>query len=133
MNKPLVIGSIVLALGLIGFAMYGAGGGGEGAPQPQEPANVVEMVDGTQVINVTAKGGYSPRIIQAKANTPTVLKMSTKGTFDCSAAFTIPELKVNKFLPASGVSEFPIPPQVPGEEIKGLCSMGMYSFTIKFQ
>jgi Cu+-exporting ATPase len=86
----------------------------------------------TQIVSVTAKGGYSPRIIQAKAGQKTVLKMLTKNTFDCSSALIIPKLGVHKILPASGETAIEIPAQAAGSVIDASCAMGMYSFQINF-
>lgn len=92
----------------------------------------VTVVDGKQIITITAKGGYSPRITNAKADMPTVLKLDTRGTFDCSSAVTIPSLSYRANLPPSGQTSIDIPPQKDGTVMKGLCSMGMYNFQIRF-
>jgi plastocyanin domain-containing protein len=90
-------------------------------------------VDGDkQVVEITSKNGYSPRVVNAKANVPTILRMKTNNSFDCGLAFRIPKLKISKNLPSTGVTEFEIPPQAAGSEIVGTCSMGMYRFTIKY-
>lgn len=86
----------------------------------------------TQVINMTAKVGYSPNVISAKANTNTTLRVATNNTFDCSSNLRIPSLNINKLLPASGNTDIALGSQAPGTEIDGTCSMGMYSFKIKF-
>lgn len=90
------------------------------------------ITDGVQVVNVFAKNGYSPAVITAKADTPTILRISTNNTYDCSAALNIPALSYSKFLPTSGSSDVQILPQKPGTEILGSCSMGMYGFKIVF-
>lgn len=90
------------------------------------------MVDGSQVIEITAKGGYSPQDITAKANTPTVINIKTNGTFDCSSALNVPSLGFRKNLPSSGVTQIPVPPQPSGTSIKGICAMGMYHFAVNF-
>ncbi len=102
------------------------------APSDQAGGNNVAVVDGVQVIDIIAKGGYSPRLTMAKAGMPTVLKMNTRGTFDCSSALVIPAVNYREFLPPSGVTEITIPPQEAGSKIEGLCSMGMYSFVLNF-
>lgn len=86
----------------------------------------------TQEITITAKGGYTPRKTYASANIPTVLTVKTNSTFDCSASLVIPSLGYRNNLPSSGEVQINIPPQKPGTSLKGLCSMGMYSFTINF-
>ena len=93
----------------------------------------VQIVDGKQIIEVTARGGYNPRDIIAKAGVPTILRMKTSGTFDCSSAFVIPSLGIQKMLPSTGATDFDIPAQVPGSTINGTCGMGMYSLHINFQ
>ena len=92
----------------------------------------VSIVDGKQIITIDAKGGYFPRITQAKANMPTVLKLHTQGTFDCSSAITIPSLGYRNNLPTSGETIVDVSPRQSGSSLKGICSMGMYSFAINF-
>jgi P-type Cu+ transporter len=94
--------------------------------------SVATAVDGKQVIDITAKGGYSPKVIEAKAGVPTILRVTTSGTFDCSASVVIPKLSYQKFLQPSGVEEIPISAQDAQGTLQGLCSMGMYGFQIKF-
>lgn len=96
------------------------------------PGATPEIIEGKQILNLTAKGGYSPQIIEAKADIPTLLKVQTKSTFDCSAALVISDLKVNEILPPTGTKEIEIPAQKSGTVIDGTCSMGMYGFKIKF-
>lgn len=91
------------------------------------------VIDGTQIIDITAKGGYSPRVVTAKAGVPTLLRFATRGTFDCSASVVIPSLSYQKFLPPSGIEEVPIPAEQATGTLRGLCAMGMYNFEIQFQ
>lgn len=88
--------------------------------------------DGKQIINLKAKVGYSPSLSTAKANTPTILRVKTAGTFDCSASITIPSIGIRKNLPPTGSSDIEIPEQEAGTILNGTCSMGMYNFSIKF-
>lgn len=96
-------------------------------------AENVSIVDGKQIIDLTAKGGYSPRVIDAKAGTLTILRVTTKGTFDCSASLVIPKLSYQKLLQPSGVEEITIAVEQAQGTLRGTCSMGMYGFQIKFQ
>ena len=91
------------------------------------------ITDGTQLIDITAKGGYSPRVVVAKAGVPTVLRMTTSGTFDCSASVVIPKLSYQKFLPSSGTTDIAISAEQAQGTLQGLCAMGMYNFQIKFE
>lgn len=92
----------------------------------------VIIADGSQVIDLTAKGGYFPATVTAKAGIPTTLRVQTRGTYDCSSALTIPSLGVNKMLPATGITSIDIPAQSAGSKLVGTCSMGMFEFTINF-
>lgn len=96
-------------------------------------APTASIVDGVQVIDITAKGGYSPRVVVAKAGVPTVLRVITKGTFDCSASLVIPKLSYQNFLKASGTTDIAISAEQAQGTLQGLCSMGMYSFQIRFE
>jgi len=93
----------------------------------------VSIVDGKQIITIDARGGYSPRSSLAQANMPTVIRMRTKGAFDCSIAVTIPSIQYRKNLPMTGETLIDIPPQAAGTTLNGFCAMGMYSFNIVFK
>lgn len=124
-NKAIYI-SIIFVLILIWGAIF------LGGKNNQESKNNVSIVDGKQIIEIGAKGGYSPRTTNAQANIPTVIKMKTNGSFDCSSALVIPSLNYRNNLPLSGETSIEVPAQKPGAKLQGLCAMGMYSFTIDF-
>lgn len=92
----------------------------------------VSVQDGTQYIDMTAKGGYTPRRITARAGIPTVLNVSTRATFDCSTSIVIPSLDVRQTLPSSGVTKITLGTYKSGDVVAGSCSMGMYGFEIVF-
>ena len=94
--------------------------------------NNISIVDGKQIVTISAKGGYSPRVTNAKAGIPTVIKMDTQGTFDCSSALNIPSVGYRGNLPPSGETAINIPVQKAGTAMRGLCAMGMYNFKINF-
>lgn len=98
--------------------------------EPQK-YNVTES-NGTQIIELKAKGGYTPRVTLAKAGIPTILRVNTSGTFDCSSAIRIPSLGVSKNLPQSGVTDIDLGTQKVGT-LPGSCGMGMYPFEIRFE
>lgn len=131
MNK-MIIGSLVVTILAIGGIFILLRGGGSRVPAGSTPQMNVSLVDGKQVVEIKAKGGYAPRVTVAKANMPTVINVQTNGTFDCSSALTVPAVGFRAMLPPSGVTPIEIPPQQPGTTIKGVCSMGMYSFAINF-
>lgn len=99
---------------------------------PSSQNTAVIISEGTQIINVLSKGGYFPSEITAKAGIKTILKIQTKGSFDCGNSLVIPQLKLKKSLPPTGVTEISINPQQPGSTLLGSCTMGMYQLKINF-
>ena len=127
----LTIISIILAVIFIGGAViFSRGGVGNDTVGSQD--NIPITIDGKQIIEIIAKGGYSPNVSIAKANIPTVLKVKTRGTFDCSSALVIPSIGYRKNLPPSGEILIEVPPQEAGSTLQGMCSMGMYNFSVEF-
>ena len=94
--------------------------------------NNITIVDGTQIIEIKAKGGYQPRHSIAKANMPTILRFNTNGTFDCSASVRIARLNISQILPNSGTTDINLGVQPIGT-LQGTCGMGMYPFEVEFQ
>jgi plastocyanin domain-containing protein len=113
-----------------GYLVMNIAGKGEGeATNPLVAANNVSIVDGKQIVEIRAKGGYLPRKSVVKAGMPTILRVNTSGTFDCSSAIRIPSLRVSQTLPATGVTEIELGSLEPGM-LQGNCGMGMYPFEI---
>lgn len=104
------------------------------SPASNKPLSInnVTMESGKQVIEIDAKGGYAPQQTQAKAGVPTILRVATNGTFDCSSALTVPAVGYRENLPPSGTTDIEIPPQKVGTTVQGLCAMEMYNFSLKF-
>ena len=123
--------SILVAAVLIGGAIM-LSNRGKDSNTTTASANNVNVVDGKQIITINAKGGYSPKLTTAKAGMPTVIKIDTNGTFDCSSALTIPSLGYRSNLPPSGETAIDVPPQEVGATVQGLCAMGMYNFAVNF-
>ncbi|HEY4498768.1 MAG TPA: hypothetical protein VJH94_01760 [Candidatus Paceibacterota bacterium] len=122
--------SVCIALALIaGSLLFSGGGSPDGSPSD---SGTSVLVDGTQVIEIIARGGYSPRIIRAKAGIPLVIKMKTQSTFDCSSALSIPSIGYRANLPSSGITDIEVPAQETGFVLQGLCAMGMYRFQVVF-
>ena len=88
--------------------------------------------DGIQYITINAKGGYYPLRSIAKAGIPTKLVMKTNGSFDCSSSLLIRSLNYQKILPQRGEEIIDIGIPKAGEPFTGMCSMGMYNFSIVF-
>lgn len=95
-------------------------------------SNDVDIKDGIQYITITARGGYSPRSSTAKAGIPTKLIVKTNGTYDCSASLVIRSLNYRGMLPNTGDTVIDAGTPKAGDTLRGVCGMGMYSFTINF-
>lgn len=128
-----IIGGIVSGFAFVGLMILIFGGTGNSDLDSMSAGNNVSVVDGTQIVEIRAKGGYSPRRSVAKAGIPTTLRMKTSGTFDCSGALVIPSINYQENLPMSGTTDISLPAQTAGKTIQGFCSMGMYSFEVDFE
>ena len=124
--------SIIIAAVLIGGTIMLVGGDKNSNNIGAQNGANVSVVDGKQIVTINAKGSYSPKVTIAKAGMPTVIKMHTQGTFDCTASLTIPSLGYQKNLPPSGETLIDVPAQKTGATVRGLCGMGMYNFSINF-
>ncbi|MEK7552057.1 MAG: cupredoxin domain-containing protein [Patescibacteria group bacterium] len=122
--------SILVAVALIGGAFALSKNGNSSGEIPN--GNNVSIVDGKQIIEIKAKGGYQPRKSIAKAGIPTIIRFDTNGTFDCSSSVRIPSMNISKILPQSGSTDIDIgTPQL--ATLQGSCGMGMYPFEVEFQ
>ena len=128
MNKTV---SIIITLGFLvslGIIFLGGsssekeGGGGQN----------VEVRNGVQYITINAKGGYSPRNSTASAGIPSKLIVKTNGSYDCSSSLSIRSVGFQQVLPLSGETEIDIGVPKAGQPLEGVCSMGMYSFSVNF-
>lgn len=119
---------LTLALLMGGYLIMNLAGSPESAA-PAEPGDNVTIVDGVQIVEIRAKGGYLPRTSVAKAGIPTILRVDTNGTFDCSSALRVPSLKVSENLPMTGTTDIPLGELAVGT-LDGNCGMGMYPFQI---
>lgn len=130
-NKPVVI-SLAISVVLIGWAFWIVSAKSDTESTAVEVPTAT-IVGNKQIIDIRAKGGYSPRVVVAKAGVPTIVRVTTNGTFDCSASLVIPKLSYQKFLQPSGTEEIMITAEEAQGTFQGLCAMGMYSFQIRFQ
>ena len=135
MNKKVIISaavSLALFSGIIYLFTKDGGNSQEvNATVISKQQSNVEVRDGVQYVTVTAKGGYSPRVSTVKADIPTKLIMKTKGTYDCSSSLVIRSIGFQKILESEGETEIDLGTLKVGQQIQGVCSMGMYSFQIK--
>ena len=127
--KAIII-SIIVAVVLIGGAFMLTRSGGNTGQTAN--ANNVSIVDGKQIIEINAKGGYQPRKSIAKAGIPTVLRFNTSGTFDCSSSVRIPSMGISKSLPQTGSTDIDVGTQKVAT-LQGTCGMGMHPFEVEFQ
>lgn len=133
----MIVASLVIASAIIfgAFVFANKGpqvGGNTSSTDGAVSAQNVTIVDGKQIIEINARGGYSPRKSVAKAGIPTVLRFKTSGTFDCSSSIRIPSLNISQILPQSGATDIEIGSQNSGA-LQGMCGMGMYRFEVDFQ
>lgn len=132
MQKNTII-SIIASLALIGGTLYfvsdrSASTNTNEVAQSQN----VEIRDGVQYVTVTAKGGYSPRVMQIKGGIPTKLVVKTDGTYDCSASLVVRSVGFQKILQPTGEEVIDLGTPKSGEKVQGVCGMGMYNFLINF-
>lgn len=123
--------SLFAAVILIGSAVYFTSGI-QGNTTTEPIKNNVSIVDGKQIIEIHARGGYTPEKSIAKAGIPTVIRFITKGTFDCSSSVRVPSMNISARLPSSGSTDVDLGIQKKGL-LQGTCVMGMYPFEIIFE
>ncbi len=119
--------AFILVLGTVAFTSKG----GSSSTTSNSNQNNVTVLNGTQIITITAKGGYSPRTSTATSGMPTKLRFVTNGTFDCSSSVSIPSLNIGKQLAISGNTDIDVGVPKAGA-LQGTCGMGMYPFEINF-
>lgn len=129
MNK---IALLIIAFALlvsIGILFFGSS---KSNTETGELVQNVEIRDGVQYITIQAKGGYSPKVSTAKAGIPTKLLVKTDGTYDCSSSLVIRSIGFQKILAQTGEEVIDLGIPKAGQPLQGLCSMGMYTFTVNF-
>jgi plastocyanin domain-containing protein len=126
MNKTALAIITLSLVAVLGIMFWG------GSQSTQATRQNVEVKDGVQYINITARGGYSPRNSIAKAGMPTILRFNTNGIFDCSASIRIPSMNITRMLSQAGSTDIDLGNPKLGT-LQGTCGMGMYSFAIDFQ
>ncbi len=124
--------SIIAAVVLIGGAFVLSQGNSSSQTETGVAANNVTVVEGKQIIEIKAKGGYQPRKSIAKTGIPTILRFDTSGTFDCSSSVRIPSMNISKNLPQTGSTDIDLGTQQVAT-LQGTCGMGMYPFEVEFK
>jgi plastocyanin domain-containing protein len=137
MNKKgflIIFGTVVVVILIIIFSKQGPKTVtyGEAASTQTTSPNVSTEND-KQIIEIVAKGGYTPRSTIAKANVPTIIRVKTNNTFDCSSTLRIPAINYSKNLEPTATDDIELPKEPEGATLSGVCGMGMYNFSIQFQ
>lgn len=130
MQKNTII-SIIISIALIGGTLYYISNRSASSSGEVMQSKNVEIVDGVQYVTITAKGGYSPRLTEIKGGLPTKLVVKTNGTYDCSLSLVVRSVGFQKILQSTGEEIIDLGILKTGEEVQGVCGMGMYSFQIK--
>jgi plastocyanin domain-containing protein len=125
-----IIGALIIS----GILILGAFVLASGGKSDETSTDALAFMEGdTQVIEIIARGGYTPQVTKAKAGVPTIIRMKTENTYDCSSALVIPSLGYQKNLKPSAVEEIEVPLEKTQGILKGMCSMAMYHFQIVFE
>jgi len=130
-NISIIISIIATALIISGAIYFSSSSPKTQQKVEEENVNNVSVIDGKQIIEIKAKGGFYPIKSTAKAGIHTILRVDTNGTFDCSSIVRIPSMNISQNLPMSGTTDIDIGIQPTGT-FKGTCGMGMYPFEIEF-
>lgn len=129
MMKKIIL--LTLSAVLLGLLLYRL-------TQRAEPmmtqANNVVLVDGQQIIQINVSDtAYLPTQTIAAANLPSMLQLNSKNNYGCTRTLMVSELNHRVMLPITGVSQIDLGTHQTGDELNGVCGMGMYRFSIKFQ
>lgn len=84
---------------------------------------------GTQEIQITVAGGYTPQVVRVKAGQPVRLVFDRRETNPCSEEIVIPDFGVRRFLPAGAKTAVEFTPGGPGSH-EFTCGMGMLRGTV---
>lgn len=124
--------AIAVSVVLIGGAVMFSNENNSAPIEKAIKENNVSIVDGVQIVEIDAKGGYLPRKSVAKAGVPTTIRFNTVATFDCSSSVRIPSMNISKLLPQTGSTDIDVGVQGVGP-LEGSCGMGMYPFEVLFE
>ena len=83
-----------------------------------------EIRGGSQELEITVKGGYSPDVIRVREGLPVRLIFNRQESSDCTARVVFPDFGVSKALPAFGKTVVEFTPRKSGE-FTFACGMNM--------
>jgi P-type Cu+ transporter len=92
-------------------------------------AHQAELVDGTQELVVTIKGGYAPNLIRARQGVPLRLVFDRQETGDCSSRVVFSDLGISQSLPAFARTTVELTPTLAGR-FGFACGMNMIRGTL---
>lgn len=124
LSKKLIIGIIGMFVLIGGIILFGT------TPEQVTAPQVAGVNSNIPVVSILVKAGYTPSKVTAPADKQFILRLTTKNTYDCSAALTIPALQFDQFLKPNGETDILVEPQKAGTIIEGGCSMAMYGFQL---
>jgi|SRR3989344_70396 len=130
MQKSTII-SIAISVALIGWTFYSISDRPTSADGEVAQSQNIEIRDGIQYVTITAKGGFSPHVTEIKEGLPTMLIVKTDGTYDCSASLVVRSVGFQKILQPTGEEIIDLGIPKSGDNVRGVCGMGMYNFQIK--
>jgi len=84
-----------------------------------------EGAGGSQVVDVTVRGGYSPALVTAEAGRPLRLNFTRREATPCGEEVVLPEFGRRAHLPEGREVSVEVTPREPGE-YEFTCGMNMY-------
>ncbi len=94
------------------------------APSPLPPVACATLKDGTQVVGLTVRGGYSPDAVRVMPGVPVRLVFDRQEDSACSERLLVPDLGIDVALPAFERTTVELPPMDEGAH-EFTCGMGM--------
>jgi P-type Cu+ transporter len=92
-------------------------------------ATETRLLDGTQEIAITVKGGYTPDVIRATQDVPLRLVFDRQEAGDCTSTVVFPDFRLSRHLPAHRQTAVELTPTESGE-FSFACGMSMIRGTL---
>ncbi len=131
MQKDIKVSLILCGVAIVLLVLFGVLQNNNDA-SIEASNSAVRIENEVQVIDIIAKGGYSPLYVEAMSGVQTEIRVSTNSTYDCSSSLIIPELGYQKTLKPTGTEIISLSIAQAQGTIEGMCAMGMYKFEIVF-
>jgi uncharacterized protein len=124
--------TIIAVVGAVLIIWLAVAYSGSKSPTQVADGSNVYLENGKQIVEIQARGGYFPGESVASSSIPTILRVKTTGTFDCSSFLVVPSMNLSRTLPQTGITDIDLGVPSIGK-LSGTCSMGMYRFAISFK